>query len=103
MLQSACIAVTSGTAALITSLQAMGIGPGNSVLVPAYTFISSALAVTAVGAIPIYTEIDETLTICPEDMQRKIDHHTACVMPVHMQGMPCNMRAIKKRTIEGCY
>lgn len=90
------IAVTSGTAALIISLQAMGIGPGDSVLVPGYTFIATALAVTAVGAVPIYTEIDETLTMCPEDMRRKIQKHTACVIPVHMQGMPCNMREIQK-------
>jgi len=88
--------VTSGTAALITGLQAMGIGPGDSVLVPGYTFISTALAVTAVGAIPIITEVDETLTMCPEDMAAKIKGHTACVIPVHMQGMPCNMRAIKR-------
>ena len=90
------IAVTSGTAALITGLKAMGIGPGDSVLVPGYTFISTALAVTAVGAIPIYTEVDETLTMCPIDTENKIRKHTACVIPVHMQGMPCNMRAIRK-------
>ncbi len=90
------IAVTSGTAALITGLKAMGIGPGDSVLVPGYTFISTALAVTAVGAIPIYTEVDEALMMCPIDMEEKIEAHTACVIPVHMQGMPCDMRAIRK-------
>jgi len=103
------IAVTSGTAALITSLQAMGIGPGDSVLVPGYTFISTALAVTAVGAIPILTQIDETLTMCPNDIERKIEKHTACIIPVHMQGMPCNMKAIQRiakanniRILEDC-
>ena len=103
------IAVTSGTAALITGLQAMGIGPGDSVLVPGYTFISTALAVPAVGAIPILTEIDETLTMCPKDMEKKIERHTACVIPVHMQGMPCNMKAIQRiartnniRILEDC-
>lgn len=90
------VAVTSGTAALIVGLKAMGIGPGDSVLVPGYTFISTALAVTAVGAIPLYVEVDETLTMCPVDMERKTRKHTACVIPVHMQGMPCNMRAIRK-------
>lgn len=90
------LGVTSGTAALITSLKAMGIGPGDSVLVPTYTFISTALAVAAVGAIPIYTEIDETLTLCPDDMADKIERHTAGVIPVHMMGMPCNMGAIQK-------
>ena len=103
------IGVTSGTAALITALKAMGIGPGDSVLVPGYTFISTALAVTAVGAIPLYTEIDETLTMCPVDMESKIEGHTACLIPVHMQGMPCNMRAIRRiarargiRILEDC-
>lgn len=103
------VATTSGTAALIVSLQAMGIGPGDSVLVPAYTFVSTALAVTAVGAIPIYVEVDNTLTMCPADMKRKIRKHTACVIPVHMQGMPCNLAAIRRiakahgiRIIEDC-
>ena len=103
------MATTSGTAALIVSLQAMGIGPGDSVLVPGYTFVSTALAVTAVGAIPIYVEVDETLTMCPVDMARKIRKHTACVIPVHMQGMPCNLAAIRRiakvhgiRVLEDC-
>jgi dTDP-4-amino-4,6-dideoxygalactose transaminase len=90
------IAVTSGTGALVCALQAMRIGPGSSVLVPAYTFVSTALAVTAVGAIPIYVEIDETLTMCPADLERKMRKHTACVIPVHMQGIPCEMRAIRR-------
>jgi dTDP-4-amino-4,6-dideoxygalactose transaminase len=101
--------VSSGTAALVTALQAMGIGPGHSVLVPAYTFISTALAVTAVGAIPIITEVDESLTLCPRDMARRIRRHTACVIPVHMQGMPCNLQAIMRvarqhriRVLEDC-
>ena len=103
------IGVTSGTGALICALQAMGIGPGSSVLVPAYTFVSTALAVTAVGAIPILVGIDDSLTLDPVDMERKIRRHTACVIPVHMQGMPCNMRAIRRlakhhglRILEDC-
>ncbi len=103
------IGVTSGTGALICALQAMRIGPGSSVLVPAYTFISTALAVTAVGAIPILVGIDDSLTLDPADMERQIRRHTACVIPVHMQGMPCNMRAIRRiakrhglRVLEDC-
>jgi dTDP-4-amino-4,6-dideoxygalactose transaminase len=102
-------AVTSGTAALITSLKAMGIGPGDSVLVPGYTFISTALAVTAVGASPIYTDLDDRLAICPKDIESKIDRHTAGIIPVHMMGVPCNMSAIMKlarkhklRVVEDC-
>jgi dTDP-4-amino-4,6-dideoxygalactose transaminase len=90
------VTVTSGTAALITCLKAMGIGPGDSVLVPGYTFVSTALAVTAVGAIPIYTEVDETMAMDPVDVERKIESHTACLLPVHMMGTPCNMRALKR-------
>lgn len=103
------IGVTSGTGALICALQAMGIGPGASVLVPGYTFVSTALAVTAVGAVPIYTDVDESLTLDPVDMERKMRRHTACVIPVHMQGMPCNLRAIRRiakrhgiRVLEDC-
>lgn len=88
------VMVTSGTASLIASLQALGIGPGQSVLLPAYTFISTALAVTAVGAIPLYVEVDESLTMDVEDLQRKLRAHTGCIMPVHMQGMPCNLSPI---------
>ncbi len=90
------VTVTSGTAALITSLKAMGIGPGDSVLVPCYTFVSTALAVTAVGAIPIYVEVDETMSMDPVDAAKKIESHTACLLPVHMMGTPCNMRALKR-------
>ncbi len=88
-------AVTSGTSALIAGLQALGVGPGQSVLVPAYTFISTALAVTAVGAIPICVEVDERLTMDPRDVERKRRRHTSCIVPVHMQGMPCDMRALQ--------
>lgn len=86
--------VTSGTAALITGLQALGIGPGQSVLLPGYTFISTALAVTAVGAIPLYVEVDESLTMDPDDLRKKLRAHTGCIMPVHMQGMPCDLTPI---------
>lgn len=88
------VAVSSGTAALVTALMALRIGPGDSVLVPAYTFVSTALAVISVGAIPIYTEVDETLTMCPVDAARKARKHTACMIPVHMQGMPCKMKQL---------
>ena len=88
------VTVTSGTAALITGLQALGIGPGHSVLLPGYTFVSTALAVTSVGAIPLYVEVDESLTMDPEDLRKKIRAHTGCIIPVHMQGMPCDMSPI---------
>lgn len=91
---TSAMGVTSGTAALIVALKAMGVGPGQSVLVPGYTFISTALAVTAVGALPLLVEVDDSLTMCPKDVTRKIQRHTSCIIPVHMQGMPCDMKAL---------
>lgn len=90
------IFMTSGHAALTTALVALGVGPGDQVIVPAYTYISTAMAVVAAGAIPVVAEVDETLTLSPEDFERKITPHTKAVMPVHIQGFPCNMDAICK-------
>lgn len=88
------VAVSSGTAALVTALRALGIGPGDEVIVPAYTFIASASAVILVGAVPVIAEIDDTLTIDPKDVERKITKHTKAIMPVHMRGIPCQMDEI---------
>lgn len=88
------IVMTSGKAALISALTALGVGPGDEVIVPAYTYIATAMAVTAVGAIPVICEVDETLTMCPEDVKRKISPYTKALIPVHIQGFPCNMDAL---------
>ncbi|MBQ9797559.1 MAG: aminotransferase class I/II-fold pyridoxal phosphate-dependent enzyme [Clostridia bacterium] len=88
--------MTSGHAALTSALIGMGIGPGDEVIVPAYTYISSAMAVVAAGAIPIIAEVDETLTISPDDILKKLSKHTKAIIPVHIQGFPCNMDAIRK-------
>lgn len=87
-------AVTSGTAALICSLQGIGVGPGDEVILPAYTWIATASAVLALGAVPIMAEVDETLLIDPEDVARKITPYTKAVIPVHMRGAPCRMDEI---------
>lgn len=89
------LTMTSGFAALSSALIGMGIGPGDEVIVPAYTYIASALAVTAVGAIPVIAEVDETLTLDPVDVEQKLSVHTKAVMPVHIQGFPSNMDALK--------
>ena len=86
--------LTGGTTALITGLMGLGVGPGDEVIVPGYTFMASALAVTAVGAIPVIVEVDDTLSIDPEDIERKISPHTKAIMPVHMLGFPCDMEKI---------
>lgn len=88
------IVMSSGTAALICGLVGMGIGPGDEVIVPAYTFMATPLAVLAVGAVPVIAEIDETLTIDVDDLRRKIIPSTRAVIPVHMCGAQCDMDAV---------
>src|SRR5450759_4002413 len=66
------LGVTSGTAALVCALQGIGVGPGDEVIVPAFTWIASASAVAAVGGIPVVAEVDESLTLDPADVERKI-------------------------------
>jgi dTDP-4-amino-4,6-dideoxygalactose transaminase len=88
------LTVNSGSNALITALAAAGIGPGDEVLVPAYTWVATALAPMAVGAVPVLVNIDETLTIDPHDIERKITPHTRAILPVHMQNVVCDMDAI---------
>ena len=88
------LAVTSGTASLICGLQGVGVGPGDEVIVPAYTWIASAAAVLAVGGIPVVAEVDETLTLDPADAEAKITPYTKAIMPVHMRGAPARMDEI---------
>jgi len=88
------IFMTSGHAALTSALIGLGVGPGDQVIVPAYTYIATAMAVVAAGAIPVLADVDDTLTISPEDIERKITPATKAIMPVHIQGFPCNMDAI---------
>ena len=88
------LTVNSGTSALISALVAAGIGPGDEVLVPAYTWVATAIAPLAVGAVPVLVDIDESLTIDPEDIKRKITPYTKAIIPVHMLNLVCNMDAI---------
>lgn len=83
-----------GTAALVCALAGLGIGPGDEVIVPAYTWLATATAVLTVGAIPVLAEIDETLTLDPEDVERKVGPDTRAVIPVHMIGRCANMDRI---------
>ena len=85
------LAVTSGTAALTCGLHALGIGPGDEVIVPAYTWIASAAAIITAGAIPIMAEVDESLLLDPVDVEAKITPYTKAIMAVHMRGAPCRM------------
>jgi dTDP-4-amino-4,6-dideoxygalactose transaminase len=88
------LAVNSGTAALVCALAAAGVGPGDEVLVPAYTWMATAAAPVMVGAVPVLVDIDETLTIDPADIERKITPQTKAIIPVHMINLPCDMDRI---------
>lgn len=89
-------AVASGTAALSAGLAALGTGPGDEVIVPAYTWISTAAAVLALGAIPIMADIDDSLTVDPADVEARITDRTQVIVPVHMRGAPADMNTIMK-------
>lgn len=88
------LAVNSGTSALIGALVAAGVGPGDEVLVPAYTWVATAAAPLAVGAVPVLVEIDASLTMDPVDVKRKITPHTRAVIAVHMLNLVCDMDSI---------
>ena len=85
------LAVNSCTSALIASLRALGIGMGDEVIVPAYTFFASAAVIGASNAIPVIADVDETLTLDPRDVERKITPRTKAIIAVHMRGMPAQM------------
>ena len=87
----------NGTDALELALRAMGVGPGDEVIVPAVTWISTAEAVTSAGARPIFADIDpETYTLDPEDTARKITSDTAALLPVHLYGHPADMPLLQE-------
>ena len=88
------LGISSGTAAIITALKALGIGPGDKVILPASTFVASAGAVVMAGAVPVFAEIDDSLNIDPYDIKRVADKHTKAVMPVPTMGNPCQMDII---------
>jgi dTDP-4-amino-4,6-dideoxygalactose transaminase len=90
-----CVGVSSGTAALTLMLRAYGIGPGDEVIVPAHTFIASALGVAHVGATPVLCDVDDgTGLIDPEAARAAITSRTAAILPVHLYGQACDMDAI---------
>ena len=92
-----CIAVNSGTSALHLILMGLGIGPGDEVIVPAFTFAATANTVVLVGAKPVFADIEiNTFNIDPVSMQEKITKRTKAIIPVHLFGLMANLNAIKK-------
>ncbi len=88
------LGVTSGTAALDCAVTGLGIGPGDEVIVPAYTWWSDYTAVVHAGALPVFADIDSTLNIDPKDFERKITPRTKAVIAVHLLGGLCDMDPI---------
>ena len=85
---------SSGTSALTTALSALGIGAGDEIIMPTFTFVASFESVLSVGAIPVLVDVDETLTLNPEAIKKAITSKTKCVMPVHMCGAMADMDVI---------
>lgn len=86
------VGVSSGTSALTLALRAMGVGPGDEVIVPAFTFIATATAVSAAGATPVCADVDsKTLTLCHESAGQKITKRTKALIAVHLYGYPADM------------
>ena len=85
---------SSGTSALTTALSALGIGYGDEVITPAFTFVASFEAILSVGAVPVFTDIDDSLTLNPEAVRKAITPKTKAIMPVHMCGSMADMDAI---------
>jgi len=88
------LAVNSGTSALMSALVAAGVGPGDEVIVPGYTFFASASVVVAARAIPVICEVNDSLNLDPEDVRRRLTPQTRAIIVVHMQGMPADMDRI---------
>ena len=88
------LVTSSGTGSLLISLQALGVKPGDEVIVPAYTFVATFTTTIAAGAVPVLCEVDESLTMDPNDIEHRITNKTKAIMPVHMLGNPCKMDEI---------
>lgn len=87
---------SSGTSALTTAFAALGIGYGDEVIMPAFTFVASFESVLSVGAIPVLVDVDETLTLNPAAVRRAVTEKTKCVMPVHMCGSMADLDALQE-------
>ena len=89
------VAVNSGTSALLVALCGLGIGPGDEVIVPGYTFIAGMSSIIWARAVPILGEVDRTLNLDPADVRRKITERTKAIMAVHMLGNPARLDELK--------
>ena len=91
------VGLNSGTDALFLSLKSLGIGPGDEVIVPTFTFIATSFAVSHTGANPVFVDIDDaTYNINPENIEKAITRRTKAIIPVHLFGLCANMPEILK-------
>ncbi len=90
-----CQLVSSGTSALTVALASAGIGAGDEVIMPTFTFVASFESIIALGAVPVLVDIDDTLTLDPKSVEEAITTKTRCVMPVHMCGSMADLKALK--------
>jgi 8-amino-3,8-dideoxy-alpha-D-manno-octulosonate transaminase len=88
------LAVNSGTGALMTAMTALGVGPGSEVIVPAFLWVSTVGAVVHANAVPVLSEVDDSLSMDPVDLDRKITPRTRLIVVVHMAGAPCDMKQL---------
>ncbi len=88
------LAVNAGSSALICGLIGSGVGPGDEVIIPAYTWNATPNAVLATGALPVLAEVDDSLTLDPTDVERKLTVRTRAILPVHMRGNSADMGAL---------
>ncbi|MFP5490945.1 MAG: DegT/DnrJ/EryC1/StrS family aminotransferase [Bacteriovoracia bacterium] len=86
--------VTSGTNALVLALRALGISPGDEVIVPSYTFVATVAAVLQVGAVPIVASVGDGLTVDPVQLEKILTKKTKAIIPVHMDGLPVNIVSV---------
>src|SRR5215831_15110003 len=93
---SHALAVTSGTGALHVALSALGVGPGQEVIVPAYLWVSVVAAVVNLSAIPVLADIDETFCLDPTAVERRITPRTTGIVVVHMSGAPADISPLLK-------
>jgi 8-amino-3,8-dideoxy-alpha-D-manno-octulosonate transaminase len=91
---SHAVATSSGTAALVAAFAALGIGPGDEVVCPAVTFIATANAVVAAGAVPVFCEVDRSLGLDPHALDAVVSPRTAAVVPVHLENVVCDMEGV---------
>src|SRR6476646_987966 len=90
------LAVNSATAALQLSMDSIGVGPGDEVLVPTYTFTATAAVVIHTGARPVFCDsMKNGFNLCPDDAERRINSKTKAVVPVHIAGQPCDLDRIQ--------